>query len=121
MKDLTELDVFRVPVPEGMNFPSAGPSGGVFSVPNPHSMYPLRVIATISQGWEHVSVSLQHRCPRWEEMEHVKRMFFNENEVVIQLHVAEKNHVNCHPFCLHLWRPMKGHIPTPPAFLVGPQ
>ena len=36
----------------------------------------LRVMASIGHGWEHVSVSLDHRCPSWAEMCLVKDISF---------------------------------------------
>lgn len=64
--------------------------------------------------WDHVSVSLEHRCPTWQEMCYIKRLFFKPDEVVMQLHPADKNHINTHPNCLHLWRPHDSVIPLPP-------
>lgn len=81
----------------------------------------LRVIASSGEGWDHVSVSLPGRCPNWPEMEYVKRLFFKDSEAAMQLHVPPDDHINCHPNCLHLWRPLKGEIPRPPAILVGPK
>lgn len=78
----------------------------------------LRVIASAGGGWDHVSVSLSDRCPTWDEMEHVKRLFFKATEAAMQLHVPPSQHVNIHPFCLHLWRPHDGVIPMPPADMV---
>ena len=56
-------------------------------------------------AWDHVSVSLKTRTPTWEEMCHIKSLFFADEEVVMQLHPAKSAYVNYHPFCLHLWRP----------------
>jgi hypothetical protein len=72
-------------------------------------------------GWEHVSVSRRSKCPSYEDMDLVKRAFWGAADVVMQLHVSADRHVNCHPYCLHLWRPIWKHeIPLPPAILVGP-
>lgn len=72
-------------------------------------------------GWEHVSVSTPGRCPNWIEMVHVKNLFWGPDDVVMQLHPAERDYVNVHPHCLHLWRPTTDGItiPTPPRELVG--
>lgn len=78
----------------------------------------LNVMVGVGLGWEHVSVSLPHRCPTWEEMDYVKRKFWNDDEVVMQLHVAVENHVSLHPYCLHLWRPMEQIIPLPEKIMV---
>lgn len=118
--DLTQLNQYRTPFPDGFSM-TQGPASGVFLIPNPHNPYYLRVIADVKLGWEHVSVSLPHRCPTWDEMETIKRLFFRDNETVMQLHVPEKDHVNYHPFCLHLWRPLNKTIPRPPQVLVGPK
>ena len=53
-------------------------------------------------------------------MEQVKRLFFRDDETAMQLHVQPADHINCHPHCLHLWRPHGVEIPRPPAFMVGP-
>lgn len=92
----------------------------------------LRVIASDGGGdqweaaglpgapWEHVSVSTATRTPTWEEMEFVRKLFFRADETVMQLHVPEAEHINCHPHTLHLWRPTEAVIPRPPAEAVGP-
>jgi hypothetical protein len=28
-------------------------------------------------------------------------------------------HINCHPYCLHLWRPHNVEIPRPPSWMVA--
>lgn len=71
-------------------------------------------------AWEHVSVSCLGRCPTWEEMDYVKRLVWEPDDVAIQLHVAESDHVNYHPTCLHMWRPIGVDLPLPPGSTVGP-
>ena len=80
----------------------------------------LRVIVSDGLGWDHVSVSLSDRCPTWEEMCHIKKVFFQGNEWVLQYHPAQDANVNCHEHCLHLWRPQAVDFPKPPAWMVGP-
>ena len=76
-----------------------------------------------SMPWEHVSVKARNyqgeRCPTWDEMCRVKDMFFDDEEVVMQLHPKRSEYVNNHPFVLHLWRPTTAPIPTPPSIAVG--
>jgi hypothetical protein len=81
----------------------------------------LFVIISDGMGWEHVSVTVRDkRCPTWDEMDHIKRTFWNDDEVVMQLHVARKNHISHHDTCLHLWRPTNGEvIPLPHPLMVG--
>jgi hypothetical protein len=71
-------------------------------------------------AWEHVSVSTAKRAPNWREMCWVKDLFFDEEECVIQFHPPRSRYINCHPHCLHLWRPIDDHVRVPPALLVGP-
>ena len=93
---------------------------GVFELPSPIDGGTLRVIASVGEGWDHVSVSRQNRCPNWPEMEHVKRLFFKDDETAMQLHVPPSDHISHHPHCLHIWRPLDVEIPRPPADHVGP-
>lgn len=65
----------------------------------------LDVLASDGGGWDHVSVSLPHRCPTWEEMELVRSLFFRDDECVMQLSVPRSENVNTHNYCLHWWRP----------------
>ena len=83
------------------------------------SIVKMFAIASDGMGWEHVSVSLPHRTPTWEEMHYVKSLFWDPEDVVMQLHPADSKYVNVHPYCLHLWRPIGQTIPTPPLFMVG--
>ena len=92
-------------------------NNGLFIVPNHHGA--LRVIASDGMDWEHVSVSLAHRVPSWRELCEIKALFWDAEDVVMQLHPRESQYVNNHPYCLHLWRPSGGGIPEPPAILVG--
>jgi hypothetical protein len=80
----------------------------------------LLVVFSNGGGWEHVSVSLRDRCPTWDEMEWVKRQMWHDTDTVMQLHVPVTEHRSFHKFCLHLWRPMDGVIPRPPADMVAP-
>jgi len=81
----------------------------------------LRIMASSGDPqvpWEHVSVSRQDRAPTWAEMDRVKRLFWDDSETVMQLHVPRNSHVNLHPHCLHLWRPIDTEIPLPPIIAV---
>ena len=78
-----------------------------------------KVIASNGLGWEHVSVSHSNRIPSWEVMCKIKDMFFEDDEIVMQLHPKKSEYINNHPNCLHLWKSIIGSIPTPPSILVG--
>lgn len=122
MRNLNELNRYRFVAAE-LQF--SGRRGdhlaGIFTVPSPIDKQDLCVIAASGEGWEHVSVSRSSRCPNWPEMERIKRMFFHDDEVCMQLHVATAEHISFHPYCLHIWRPIDGReIPLPPSWMVGP-
>jgi hypothetical protein len=96
------------------------PNDGAFVVSSPIDRAPLRVLASVNgMGWDHVSVSRYNRCPNWREMSFIKELFFLPHETAMQLHVPAADHVNYHPFCLHIWRPVDEEIPRPPNVLVG--
>ncbi len=78
----------------------------------------LRVIASTGMGWDHVSVSTAQRLPRYAEMKHVKRICFRADEWAVEYHAPIQDHVNVHPFTLHLWRPRAETFPIPPKSLV---
>jgi len=92
---------------------------GLFVMASPVDRAPLVIIASADGDWDHVSVSRKNRCPNWTEMEYIKRAFFQDHETAMQLHVPTDEHINAHPYCLHLWRPQKTKIPRPPAIFVG--
>lgn len=94
---------------------------GIFRVKSPIDGAMLTAVASVGEGWEHVSVSRHKRCPNWPEMTRIKHLFFKDDETVMQLHVPKSDHINCHPNCLHLWRPIDAEIPRPPAWMVGPE
>jgi hypothetical protein len=70
--------------------------------------------------WEHVSVSRPDRCPTWDEMCAVKRLFWSDDECVVQFHPPRSQYVNFHAHCLHLWKPIGVEIALPPTHTLGP-
>lgn len=115
MRNLHELDRYRKEHPLGFK---GGETCGCFTVYV--EKVPFYVIASISEEWEHVSVSPKNkkRCPTWEEMCAIKDMFFHDEEEVIQIHPRKSEYVNLHPYCLHMWRPVNGLEKSPPPYFV---
>lgn len=70
------------------------------------------------EGWEHLSVAFKDRTPTWDEMCQYKDIFFEKDECCVQYHPAESEYVNIHEHCLHIWKPLKEKLPTPPKRLV---
>lgn len=97
----------------------AGMNWGAFQVG------PLRIISSglttdnpDAAGWEHVSVSCSNRCPTWAEMDKIKKLFWRDDETVIQFHPRENAKINFHLFCLHLWKHADQEFELPPIILV---
>jgi hypothetical protein len=78
-------------------------------------------VYSFGQGWEHVSVSTNRRCPTWGEMCMFKDIFWPPTEACIQYHPAISEYINFHSFCLHIWRPENVQLPTPPSSMIGPK
>ena len=83
-----------------------------------HKGQEYRIVCSDGGDWEHVSVSGKCITPDWEAMCVIKELFWEDDEVVMQLHPAKKDWVNVHNHCLHLWKPIGATIPTPPKNLV---
>lgn len=104
----------------GMN----GNSGnGVFRIPTENlPSVELNVVISDGGGWDHVSVSrTDEQTPTWDDMCMVKRLFFSEDETVVQYHPKESEYVNFHKNCLHLWKKQDYEFPLPPSIFVGPK
>jgi hypothetical protein len=124
------LDYWRVDHPaafigkigEGQNI-RMSPTGA-FSMQPKGTRSRMVIVSSKNDGWDHVSVSIGHRggdgtIPSWQQMCMVKDMFFEPEEVVMQLHPRHSQYVNVCKWCLHLWRPQAPLlIPEPPQWLV---
>jgi len=108
-------------------------NNGAFDLDSPEPGWRLAILASDGadadgefEPWEHVSVHAyrehadnRQRTPTWKEMNFVKRLFWDGDDVVMQLHPRESEYINQHPYTLHLWRPVARAIPTPPSIFVG--
>jgi hypothetical protein len=118
MRDLRLLDIYRrtdAPV-VAMYGDDGDETCGVFMLPPTEVSDKLMVIASSGEGWDHVSVSAERRCPTWKEMEFVRRLFFRREEAAMQYHAPVEDYVDgtqhgCE-HCLHLWRPHDVPIPA---------
>lgn len=55
-------------------------------------------------GWDHVSFAPYNgKTPTWNAMCELKDIFFNPEEVAIQIHPKKSEYVNIKDNCLHLW------------------
>jgi hypothetical protein len=104
---------------------SADGNNGAFFLESPEPGWQISAIASDGLDWEHVSAfafkkSGQQRTPTWREMAYLKDLFWDPEDVAMQLHPRRSQYVNAHPHVLHIWRPIGAAIPEPPAYLVGP-
>lgn len=114
-----KVDKYRLPGQGPYPSTKKGDAFGLFLVPflAPFREIDLHIISSGPDqptGWEHVSVSLDNRCPTWPEMCYVKKLFWYANETVIQFHPAAASYKNEHEYCLHLWRQVGVNAPLPP-------
>lgn len=98
-------------------------NNGVFEIPPIRGGRKLFCVASDGAGWEHASVHVldgrRMHIPTWSEMCHIKDLFWDDEDLVIQYHPPKSNYVNNHAYVLHLWRPTNQKIPNPPSILVG--
>ena len=71
------------------------------------------VIGCNEDGWEHVSVSSMKKkqLPDWETMCRLKEAFWEDEEMVVQIHPKKSEYVHGVgglENVLHLWRPVEG-------------
>lgn len=102
MRKRSELEQFRDRAREVMLFGQE-----VYLIP--HNGVILEAIMSISMGWEHVSMvvikpDFDTRIPTHEEMAFLKSLFWDENEICIQVHPRKSEYVNINEHCLHLWK-----------------
>ena len=104
-----------------VNHPLTGPGegrNGAFVIM--HNGSTFKIISSDGMGWEHISISIrgEKRTPTWDEMCYFKRLFWRDDECVIQYHPPKSDYVNVHDGCLHLWRPTEQVVPQPPLIMV---
>jgi hypothetical protein len=58
--------------------------------------------------WLHVSTAFPTKLPSWFELREVKDLFIGRNREAVQVLPPEKEYVNLHPYCLHLWARVDG-------------
>jgi hypothetical protein len=96
-------------------------NNGVFIIP--YGSFHFQCVVSDGMNWEHVSVTLRHKniynTPSWENMCYIKDIFWDKEDIVIQIHPKKSEYINNHPNVLHLWRPTNKEIPTPDSILVG--
>lgn len=62
------------------------------------------------RSWLHVSMSHPDRLPSYKTVRDVKRVFVGDDQTALQVFPPVSQHVNQHPFCLHLWCCLDGDV-----------
>lgn len=71
--------------------------------------------------WRHVSVSRSDKIPSYEDLKKVKDQFIGEHRPAYQIMPKTADHINMHPYCLHLWTTLEaGDNPMPDFRKKGP-
>ena len=88
----------------------------------PHQDHVLLCSGVIQSGWEHVVVEAVTKdgtgLPSWDDMCFIKDLFWEPEDVVIQIHPKRSEYVNDNPYALHLWRHVTETFLTPPMEIV---
>lgn len=76
----------------------------------------LRVILSVGREeddrlWLHASVSRRSRVPTYEDLAVLRNLFLG-NRKAVMVFPEERNYVNIHPYCLHLFAAVD-HDPLP--------
>jgi len=53
--------------------------------------------------WLHVSCAKSDSLPTWEDLKEVKNIFIGKNKKSVQILPNEKQYINIHKYCLHLY------------------
>ena len=112
-KDWSKVEKYRLRHPVAGYESKPGDRFGAFRMRTSSGLY-MNIIASDGSDevpWEHVSVHVQNgnfsRLPTWVEMCRVKRLFWDDDETVLQFHPKQEKYVNTHEQVLHLWK-MRG-------------
>lgn len=90
--------------PQGWRLNQGGADGGMWD----NNKKRLRVVASVSteqdgKRWLHMSMSHPKRIPTYDELVYMKRHWAGEQRKCIMVLPPSDEHVNFHPFCLHLF------------------
>lgn len=75
-----------------------------FLIPTITANATISAINFKDDDFEHVMLNPKHRLPTYEEMVSLKDIFWEQEEVAMQVHPAKSQYVNIEKYTLHLWR-----------------
>lgn len=62
-----------------------------------------KVLYSVENGKEHVSISHKKRYPTWDEVSYVRYKLMKPNSYVVQILPPREEYINLHENCFHLW------------------
>lgn len=106
----TLYDFRNAPEPDGFQRVVDGEDGATF-IDRAEGLSVICSIAFEEDGrhWMHVSVARPDRMPTWEEYVRVKEAFVGVERFAYQVVPPRSEHVNIHPFCLHMFALVNDH------------
>ena len=99
------LDILPRVLPVGWEGPTCSAALGTWYRNRAQGLVVIGTAEVEADGkrWLHVSVSRRSRMPTYEDLALVKRLFIGPARKAIQVFPPEAEHVNVHPYALHLW------------------
>lgn len=90
---------------------------GAFYTPERGGLF---IMASDSEGWEHVSISRKDKkMPTWYDMTYVKGLFWSDEETVVQFLPKKSEHRSIVE-AAHLWKRRGQEFELPPSYMVAP-
>lgn len=134
-KDSTHINAYRVTEGEGATNDADGLNGN-FTFKLKDAIVQVSFAGDEIPGWEHAvavcfdkpsssiisrftSKEPEPRCPTNEEIMHIKRLFFDDDEAVVEIIPAKGNQTPWHPIARHLWHRTFSEFPMPLKTEVG--
>lgn len=62
------------------------------------------------EWWIHLSISGLLRLPTWGEINEAKNLFIGRDAKAIQIFPPDREKINIHLYCLHLWSNLESEI-----------
>lgn len=92
---------------------ASGLLGLMWYTPDRKTYVKVSVQSTAGHGWLHVSVAHTDRMPTYSLVAKVRRAFFLDEALVVQVSPPVAEHVDIHPYMLHLWQRLDGERLVP--------
>ena len=113
-EEQAEKYISHYKLPKGWEFVMGAKDGEAYS----NRTLGLRVIVSSDveedgRTWLHVSVSRRNRMPEYKDVFLVKHLFIGDDKKAIQVFPPKDEHINDHPYCLHLFHCVEDSEPLP--------